>query len=169
MQIRVLAAMLGVGGLLISGCSPGSRGAAVTSQAAVTPSAIIRSQSDLQRYLAAAAESGSPLSALSSGARTRFVASITFNEKGITGFHYDDLQRELTASQIVAVLRLFGVEKDVAIIPNVRVETASDQRALRVFQLLGPPADEGTDYKGYWCASPATCTIKNDSICTSNC
>jgi len=69
---------------------------------------------------------------------------------------------------MISSMSLFGVEKDVAIIPNVRVETASDQRAIRAFQLLGPP-DEGTDYKGYWCSSPATCTIKNDSICTSNC
>jgi hypothetical protein len=141
----------------------------MTSRAAVSPSGIIRSQGDLQQYLAATAESESPLSALSNGARTRYLASITFNEKGITGFHYGDLQSELTASQIVAVLRLFGVEKDVAIIPNVRVETASDQRAVRVFQLLDPPGDAGTDYKGYWCSSPATCTVKNDSICTANC
>ena len=168
MKIRVLAAMFGVGGLLISGCSPADRGAAVTSPAAVTPSGIIRSQGDLQRYLSATAGSGSPLSALSSGARTRFLSSITFNGKGITGFHYGDLQSELTASQIVAVLSLFGVEKDVAIIPNVRVETATDRRAIRAVQLLDPPG-EGTDYKGYWCPSPGTCTVKNDSICTSNC
>jgi hypothetical protein len=169
MKIRVLAAMLSIGGFLISGCSPTGRGSAVMSPAAVAPSGIIRSQADLQRYLAATAGSGSPLSALSSDARTRFLASATFNEKGITGFHYGDLQSELTASQIVAVLRLFGVEKDVAIIPNVRVETASDQRAIKAFQFLDPPADGGTDYKGYWCSSPATCTVKNDSICTSNC
>jgi hypothetical protein len=169
MKIRALAAMLTLGGLLISGCSPTDRGAGVTSSPAVTPSGIIRSQDDLQRYLAATAESGSPLSALSSGARTRFLANITFNAKGITGFHYGDLQSELTASQIVAVLRLFGAEKDVAIIPNVRVQTASDQRAIKAFQLLDPPGDTGTDYKGYWCSSPATCTVRNDSICTSNC
>jgi hypothetical protein len=167
MKIQVLAAIVGIGGLLISGCSPGGRGAAVTSPAAVTPMGVIRSQSDLQQYLLASANTGSPLSALSSGGRSRFLSSLTFNQKGITGFHYGDLQSELTASQIVAVLHLFGVEKDVAIIPNVRVQSESDRRAIRVFQLLDP--ESGTDYKGYWCSSPATCTIKNDSICTGNC
>lgn len=108
--------------------------------AAMTPLGIIRSQSDLQRYLSATANSGSPLSALSSRGRTRFLSSVTFNKRGITGFRYDDLQSELTASQIFDVLHLFGAEKDLAIIPNVRVETAADRRVMSRY---GPsvPAD----------------------------
>ncbi len=136
---------------------------------AVTPLGVIRSQSDLQRYLSATANSDSPLNALSRGARERFLSSITFNEKGITGFHYADLQTELTASQMRDVLHLFGVEKDVAIIPNVRVETAADRRAIR--SLVDPVGSvgDGTDYKGYWCASRGTCNPWPDTICTSNC
>jgi hypothetical protein len=167
MKIPLLAAMLGVGGLLVSGCTPGGGSADVRAAAAVTPLGTIRSQGDLQRYLAATANSGSPLGALTIGARTRFLSSVTFNQKGITGFHYGDLQSELTASQIFDVLGLFGAERDVAIIPNVRVETAADRRAIKVFQLADPGS--GTDYKGYWCSSPSTCTIKNDSICMSSC
>jgi hypothetical protein len=167
MRIQVLAAMLGIGGLLIPGCSS-DRSAAVTSRGPVTPLGTIRSQSDLQRYLSATASSGTPLSALSSAARSRFLSSITFNEKGITGFHYGDLQSELTASQIFDVLHLFGVEKDVAIIPNVRVETAMDRRVISTIIIEPQPVD-GTDYKGYWCALRATCNPSKDSICTSNC
>jgi hypothetical protein len=170
MNIRVLAVTLGVGGLLISGCSPADRGIGVAAAPGVVlPMATIRSQSDLKRYLAATGNSGSPLSALSSNARTRFLSSITFNEKGITGFHYGDLQSELTASQIFDVLHLFGAEKDVALVPNVRVETAADRRAI---SSLVDPVDtvaDGTDYKGYYCASRATCGPSKDSICTSNC
>jgi hypothetical protein len=168
MKTRVLAAMLGIGGFFISGCSPADRSAAVTSRAAMAPSGTIRSQSDLQRYLSATASSDSPLSALSSGARSRFLSNITFNEKGITGFHYGDLQSELTASQIFDVLHLFGVERDVAIIPNVRVETAKDRRVISTIIIQPQPVD-GTDYRDYWCASRATCNVWKDVICTSNC
>jgi len=128
----------------------------------------IRSQVDLQRYLSATATPGSPLGALSSDARMRFLSSITFNEKGITGFKYSDLQSELTANQIVAVLQLFGVAKDITIIPNVRVETSSDRRAIRAFQLQDPP-DDGNDYRDYYCITRATCSPSPTSICTSNC
>jgi hypothetical protein len=168
MKLGMLAAALAFGGLVFSGCSSSDRTAPGISAGALTPAGVLRSQGDLQRYLAATARSGSPLDALSSGARERFLSSITFNEKGITGFHYDDLQAELTASQIVDVLHLFGVEKDVAIIPNVRVESAADRRVIR--SLVDPvePVD-GTDYKGYHCAMRATCTPSTNDICTSNC
>jgi hypothetical protein len=167
MKYPLLAALIGIGGLVTSGCSPADRGGAVRGPAAVAATATIRSQDDLQRYLVTTAISSSPLGALSSGARARFLSSLTFNQRGVTGFHYGDLQAELTASQIVAVLHLFGVERDVAIIPNVRVETASDRRTIRSFELIN--ASEETDYKGYNCPSPGTCTVKLDSICTSNC
>ncbi len=170
MNIRVLALTLGVGGLLNSGCSPTDRVTGVAAAArVVAPMGTIRSQSDLKRYLAETASYSSPLNALSSGARVRFLSSVTFNEKGITGFHYADLQSELTASQMFDVLHLFGAEKDVALVPNVRVETAADRRAIS--SLVDPvdPVGDGTDYKGYYCASRATCGPSKDSICTSNC
>jgi hypothetical protein len=157
-----------LGGVLVAGCSPSDRTLGVISPRAVAPAGVLRSPGDLQRYLAATAHSVSPLSALSGGARERFLASITFNEKGVTGFHYDDLQAGLTASQIVDVLHLFGVEKDVAIIPNVRVESAADRRVIR--SLVDPvePID-GTDYKDYYCSSRGTCSPAQTAICTSNC
>ena len=127
---------------------------------------MIRSARDLQRYLSATGTS--PLSALSSGARERFLSSITFGAKGISGFHYADLQRELTASQMYDVLRLFGVQKDVAIIPNVRVDTPADKRVIRTFPFIAKPIDGG-DYRDYRCASRATCSQSPGDICTSNC
>jgi hypothetical protein len=144
--------------------SPAGRGSVVTSPVAVMPSGTIRSQSDLQRYVSETASSPSPLNALSSGVRARFLSSITFNGKGITGFNYDDLQSELTASQMVAVLHLFGVENDVKIIPNVRVEAATDRRRIRTFELIDP--SEGTDLKGHWCTRNPHAVRRFDSICT---
>jgi hypothetical protein len=167
MRIQILAALIGIGGLFVSGCSS-SNGPVVKAPVVVTPSGIIRSQSDLQQYLSLTAATGSPLSALSSGARDRFLSSITFGAKGITGFHYTDLQSELTASQIHAVLALFGAERDVAIIPNVRVETAADKRTISALPII--PADgDGRDYQNYRCATRATCSPSPGDICMSSC
>jgi hypothetical protein len=163
MKTRLLAAILGVGGFFLSGCSPSDRAVAVVAPTTATP---IRSQSDLERYLSSTSNSVSPLRALSAGARDRFISSITFNAKGITGFHYTDLQSELTASQVYDVLKLFGAEKDVAIIPNVRIETSADKRMIDSFrkvEMVGP------DYVDHWCSSRATCSAREGSICTSNC
>ena len=69
---------------------------------------VIRSRADLQQYLAVAAQTGSPLNALSPGARRRFLASMKFNAAGVTTFRYDDLQNELTVRQAYDVLALSG-------------------------------------------------------------
>ncbi len=172
MKIRVLAAILSIGGIFISGCSTTERFAAVGAAGVVAPMGTIRSQGDLQRYLAATAKSGSPLDALSSSARARFLSSITFNEKGITGFRYGDLQSELTARQMFDVLHLFGVERDVKLIPNLRVETPADQRVISALPFADGGGDGGgfgKDYRDYWCVSRATCNPSPTSICTSNC
>ena len=168
MRIQILAALVGIGGLFVSGCSS-SNGPVVKAPGLVMPSGIIRSQSDLQRYLSTTATTGSPLDALSSGARDRFLSSITFGAKGITGFHFTDLQSELTANQIHDVLALFGAEKDVAIIPNVRVETAADKRTISAFPIMPGGGGDGPDYPGYKCASRATCSTSPGDICMSSC
>jgi hypothetical protein len=168
LRIQILAALIGIGGVFVSGCSS-SNGAAVKAPGVVAPSGIIRSQSDLQQYLSSTATTGSPLDALSTGARERFLSSITFGANGITGFHYTDLQSELTASQIRDVLALFGAQKDVAIIPNVRVETGADKRAISTFPILPGDGGEGPDYPGYKCASRATCSTSPGDICMSSC
>ncbi|MDQ6942455.1 MAG: hypothetical protein M3169_08085 [Candidatus Eremiobacteraeota bacterium] len=96
------------------------------------------------------------------------MSSITFGKKGISGFRYADLQSELTASQVYDVLRVFGVQKDLAIVPNVRVDTPADERVMRAFPFTAKPIDGG-DYRDYRCASRATCSQSPGDICTSNC
>ena len=165
LKIRIFAVAIGVSGLVVTGCSS-SHGTAVTSTSVARPTGILRSARDLQRYLSAPGTS--PLGALSSGARERFLSSITFGAKGISGFRYADLQSELTASQVYDVLRLFGVQKDVAIIPNLRVDTPADKRVISRFPFVAKPSDGG-DYRDYRCASRATCSQSPGDICTSNC
>lgn len=50
------------------------------------------------------------LNLLSPLARERFIATLTFNEKGVTGFGFEELQRGLSKKQIAKVLALFGSE-----------------------------------------------------------
>lgn len=50
----------------------------------------IKSRADLFAYIHGVAAPLSPLSKLSPGARDRFLASLTFNENGVTGFSYEE-------------------------------------------------------------------------------
>lgn len=58
----------------------------------------VKSQFELGAYLQSA--KASPLDWLSPAAKRRFLASLTFNETGLTGFDYSDLRAELTVTQI---------------------------------------------------------------------
>jgi hypothetical protein len=166
-KVRIVAALVATGGIFVSGCVSSHR-AAVRAPGIVKPVGTIGSEGALQRYLSATATSGTPLDALSSDARERFLSSITFGANGISGFHYADLQSELTASQIYDLLLLFGAQKDVAIIPNVRVETSADRLVMTRIATPSQRAD-GRDYRDYRCASRATCSVSPGDICTSRC
>lgn len=131
-------------------------------EAGVTSTPIIASERDLATYLHVTADSASPLDRLSPQGRARFLRSLTFGKKGLTGFHYGDLREELSASQIYGVLRLFGAQKDTTIIPGVRIVTSADQIIM-----AGPRPD--TDQPGYWCASPGHCAVNANAICLSQC
>jgi hypothetical protein len=67
----------------------------------------IRSEAQLARYVRDSAGTDSPLAALSSGARNRFLDSLQFGERGLVSFATEDLSDELTHAQIVALLSLF--------------------------------------------------------------
>jgi hypothetical protein len=133
--------------------------------AAIAP---IKSKQDLQVYLATAKPGTSPLDALSFAAKQRFLASLRFNEKGITSFEYADLQNELTPIQVYKVLALFGAQRDTAIV-NAPPMTKTD------WVVMGGPGG-GTvglpppgDHDGYQCESRGTCRESPSAICTSTC
>lgn len=69
--------------------------------------ATITSQRSLSRHLSAGVTQ-SPLGRLSQPALRRFLASLQFNESGLTTFRYTELEAELTPTQIYQVLALFG-------------------------------------------------------------
>lgn len=122
----------------------------------------IRSRADLFTYLHGVSAPISPLYKLSPGARDRFLASLTFNENGITGFSYEDLKNELTASDIYKVLSLFGAQHDIALIKGVRAQSALDRAILLQPMLID-------DHEGYACVGRATCNARMSYICMTGC
>jgi len=141
----------------------------------------IKSKSDLFALL----QIDSPLDMLSLSARERFVESVVFNENGIGGYYYGDLEAELTPSQIYQVLSLIGVQHSVFNFKNARVETEADLLLLsqpietsltklsnntREFKKgIIPQQDMWHDHKGYYCAGGSTCDEREGSICMSRC
>lgn len=127
----------------------------------------ITSSASLQSYLRTTPLKSSPLGSLSDSARKRFVESITFNEKGITGFNYADLQAELTPSQTYKVLSLFGAQHTTSMIPTGRIASPLD---ATIMESSGPSCpSQPCDYEDYECSDPHTCVTALTSICMRNC
>lgn len=128
----------------------------------------IRSRTQLDQYLARTPAADSPFSKLSPGARKRFLAGVTFNERGITGFRYGDLEMELSATDAYRILSLFGVEDLVPMLAHLRTDTPADQLIMAKAGTRVTPTLRA-DYMNYWCASRATCLPQEEAICTTNC
>jgi hypothetical protein len=70
----------------------------------------IKSSAELREHEAAISAGRSPISKLSKPARKRFVESLTFNERGLTGLQYADLRAELAPADLYRTLALFGYQ-----------------------------------------------------------
>lgn len=116
-----------------------------------------------------------PLYKLAPASRARFVESLRFNARGLTTFDYSDLVRELGAADIHRLLKPFGFQHLVAVLPDVRVNSQEDKNVLDTLHAaralrcgMGEHCNE-TDYPGYKCIQHATCEDSTQHICTSNC
>lgn len=111
----------------------------------------IKSKQDLERYLAVTPEYQSAFSVLTPASRRAFIDSLTFNQNGLTGFSYRDLQAELTPTQIDKILALFGARNTIALMQPVRVVSAKDRKliAARSFSRCGS-SECGEDGGGYF-------------------
>lgn len=165
--------------LIICGASP----AAIASAASKTPAvdssesrnivlkhAPINSLKQLDDHLRALSKE-SPLSLLSDAARTRFVTGLRFGEQGLASYDYEPITSELTVSQAYRVLSLFGAQRTLSLLPDLRVSSPEDRNVLgstdsALFQNPNPVID---DYPGYACAGRATCSESMHSICMSSC
>src|SRR3546814_7421578 len=95
----------------------------------------VKSRDDLAMHLRRAGRD-SPLNALSLAARERFLDSLAFNEKGLTGYRYDDLQRELTVTQASRILRLFGAGESAPFLRAMRARDARSEEHTSELQSL---------------------------------
>jgi hypothetical protein len=128
----------------------------------------IKSRAALNSYMRDGGGKRPPLSYLSNGAQQRFVRSITFNESGVTGYSYNDLERELTLTQAYEVLGLIGEQQNIKFLKDARIETELDKELHRMITSPAPACDNG-DRSSYRCASRATCSWSTAMICKSNC
>lgn len=108
-----------------------------------------------------------PLDWLRPAAKRRFLASLTFNESGLTGFDYSDLRAELTVTQIYRVLAIFGAQRVAPLVKGARAETDVDRTLMAVpGDTYAPPMD---DHEGYRCEGGHTCGSAPSHICMSGC
>ena len=101
----------------------------------------IKSAQDLQAHLANRLGRGSPLDALSPHARERFLAGLSFNARGLTGYRYDDVEAELSVSQAFELLGLY----------------------------VNGGEHVAADHYNYRCASRASCEFSRNFICMTGC
>jgi len=128
----------------------------------------IKSRVDLDVHLSKAGEIDSPLLRLSSAGRQGFIDSLTFNDRGLTGFRYSDLEAELSPSEIYAILSLFGAQHLARQMTGARPASTADTLILGQTVRSSFSKDPG-DHAGYWCSSPHTCARKSNYICMSGC
>jgi hypothetical protein len=122
----------------------------------------IKSAEDLREYLYSSNFHTGPLKKLSEAGRQRFIGSLTFNEKGLTGFRYEDLKAELTVSQIYKILSLFGAQDSTASIKGLKPKN-------KLEDVIVLPQIFWKDYEDFACTSRATCSRAIGSICMSGC
>jgi len=132
----------------------------------------IKSESDLRRHLRDVRKSdiGSPFAYLSAESRKRFAESVKFNEKGVTSYRYDVLERELTPSQIYQVLAMLGQQHNIEMFKNARIESKLDREIMDAVDSNQPTTKcSSQDIPGYFCAARATCSPSKVMICMRTC
>lgn len=122
----------------------------------------VRDAAHFRQYLAEHRGPTSPFHVLSSAALQRFTNSLVFNERGLASFDVTDLRRELTAAQVYAALRVFGVEDAALGVQGLRVSSQRDR-------LVANPQAINSGHHDMYCAGAGSCGPRIGWVCTSNC
>ncbi len=172
--------------------------AVATAEASVKTTPIM-SVTELDHHIGSTTALSSPLGKLSDSGLSRFIASMKFNEKGLTSYSFAELEG-VPATDVHKILALFGVERTTKLIQNTRVLNMTDLEIMN-----GPVSPDGAsnegvatsvknktrvesqqsngifspwddadefapgDREGMECSSRATCSPKYKNICTPNC
>lgn len=105
--------------------------------------------------------------ALSKEGTRKFIASLRFNENGLTSYRYDILEEELSVTDVYLVLSLFGAQDDIRMLDKARVESQLDHDLLAVGDVAAMCT--GGDYKDMHCTSRATCSPMSRHVCKASC
>lgn len=143
--------------LALSACATDQGPEAGASQA----TSQIMSAKELDTYLQTTPNS--PLDRLPAAAKQRFIASLVFNENGLAGYQYSDLQA-LSPTEVYQILSLFGAEHTSSLVTRGSTAGTSGNLAKPTTQQNAP-----TDYMDYYCAGRATCDPRLGSICMGSC
>lgn len=125
----------------------------------------IRSRAELVRYVKETPATLSPLNRLSPSARARFLESLTFGKRGLSGYRYADLARELTPVQIYQILSLFGRQHGSPAYAVTPAYSSVDE-AIRID---GLPSDEDNCMAGYRCTGYSCIESHGDICCLGDC
>jgi hypothetical protein len=109
----------------------------------------IKSAEELANYIKSTPTGKSPLRYFSNVDRRIFLDSLTFGEKGLSGFSYGALKSSLNQKKATEVLSLFGAQ----------------YLAQSIFDPAKNSLMAPTDYKEYKCKSTATCSLSPTDIC----
>lgn len=123
--------------------------------------ALIRSRLELNSFTASGFQA-SPLNNLSPSDRSLFINSLTFNEKGLTGFRFDVLS-SLNPAAAYRLLSLFGAQKYTSQLDFPRQERTPLDEAIMSQQKTREIV------RGHRCEGQGTCRQDNSAVCTDNC
>lgn len=117
----------------------------------------IRSHDDLSEM---SAKVDPLLERLPDAARETFIESLTFNERGLSGYNFRVLLDYLSETEVNDLMTLFGFN-------NVGTHLLGHNTTMSG-EAVRPGEPPG--FSGYHCLSPGTCARTDaDMICTANC
>lgn len=131
--------------------------------------ATIKTAAQMHRYLQNSPLELSAFSGMTGVQMREFVSSLTFNDKGLTGFDPTPL-RQLSPSQVYRILSLFGMQSGtsrIAASPRSDIDHDLNIAPLGIGGEFGD--SDGPFLEGYRCEGQHTCRESQRAACTSNC
>ncbi len=86
----------------------------------------VKSLSDFYKHMQQDNAAAAAFRKLDASSQAVFVNSLTFNEKGLTGFNYKVVEDFLTLSEAYHLLGCFGVQRVVRGLKGIKVESRAD-------------------------------------------
>ena len=111
---------------------------------------------------------GTPLDKLSPNTLAEFRQSLVFTDRGLSGFKYEDIEKELFYEEAIELYKLFGFNLSADPQKAARkagVSATNDAKAVSD----GGGRGSSDFLENYYCHSKGTCKAQNGYACTNNC